>query len=110
MRTCVRVTSQGSPYPRFRRALSTGNLALVRAAARELPRVDLGDALAVCVLLADQEPARFERAAIRWLARFCLEWPAATVGDVARAADAFATMTRDREAGLRALQALLAAR
>jgi hypothetical protein len=35
----------GSPYPRLQRALATGNLNLIRAAAAELPRVDLSDAL-----------------------------------------------------------------
>src|SRR5207237_682750 len=35
IRGCV--TSSGSPYARFKRALLTGNLALVRAAAAELP-------------------------------------------------------------------------
>jgi hypothetical protein len=39
------VTSRGSAYARFRRALKTGNLTLIRNAAAELPRVDLGDAL-----------------------------------------------------------------
>src|SRR4051812_24937866 len=39
------VTSDGSAYTRFRRALDTGNLPLVRAAAAELPHVDLADAL-----------------------------------------------------------------
>jgi hypothetical protein len=42
------VTSQGSPYTRFDRALKTGNLNIIRAAAAELPRPpDLGDALKI---------------------------------------------------------------
>jgi hypothetical protein len=32
------MTSQGNPWSRFQRALTTGNLTLVRAAAAELPR------------------------------------------------------------------------
>lgn len=59
----------GHAYPRFRRALLTKNLALVDAAARELPRVDLADALKILVLMADQRDARFQRAAARWAAR-----------------------------------------
>ena len=66
------MTSQGSAYARFRRALNTGNLTLIRNAAAELPRVDLGDALAICVAISQAEPERFERAALRWLARFCV--------------------------------------
>jgi hypothetical protein len=37
----------GSAYRRFQHVLATGNLHLIRAAASQLPRVDLGDALAV---------------------------------------------------------------
>ena len=100
------MSSSGSPYARFRRALATGNLALVRAAAAELPTVDLGDALAVCVLLRDQEPERFDRAAVRWIARFCLERPAAGIAEVRAAADAFARLPADPSAALVTLQAL----
>jgi hypothetical protein len=35
------VTSHGSAYSRFQRALKTGNLILIRNAAGELPRVEL---------------------------------------------------------------------
>jgi hypothetical protein len=63
------MTSQGSAYARFRRALKTGNLTLIRNAAAELPRVDLGTAVAACVALRQGELERFERAALRWLAR-----------------------------------------
>ena len=59
-------------YTRFRRTLETGNLTLIRGAAAELPRVNLVDALAVCVAIRRAESERFERAALRWLARFWL--------------------------------------
>src|SRR4051812_50179434 len=70
------VSVRGSPYVRFKRALATGNLSLVRAAAAELPAIDLGDALAICLLMSDRDDERFERAAVRWLARLALERPA----------------------------------
>jgi hypothetical protein len=57
------VTSQGSPYARFRRALATGNLLLIRAAAAELPQISLDDALIVCVAIRDAKPERFVRTA-----------------------------------------------
>src|SRR4051812_24577790 len=69
------MTSSGSPYSRFRRALASGNLALVRAAAAELPAVDLADALAICLLMGSRDDERYERAAERWLARLALERP-----------------------------------
>ena len=39
----VFVTSQGSPYARFKRALASGNLTQVRAAPADLPAVPLSD-------------------------------------------------------------------
>ena len=100
------MTSQGSPYSRFRRALKTGNLNLIRAAAAELPQVDLGDALAVCVAIREAEPHRFERAALRWLARFCLERREATLADVATATGAFERMTEQPADALEILRRL----
>jgi len=67
------VTSDGSPYTRFRRSLATGNEQLVLAAARELPQIALNDALRICLVLRDGDPDRYERAAVRWLGRFALE-------------------------------------
>jgi hypothetical protein len=86
------VSSQGSAYARFRRALLTGNLFLIRKAAAELPRVNLRDALDICVAIREAEPAGFERAALRWLARYCVEYPGATLTDVLDAAGAFERM------------------
>jgi hypothetical protein len=60
------VTSDGSPYGRFRRAIDRGNLTLAEAAARELPTLNLADALDYCDLLAREAPERYERAALRW--------------------------------------------
>ncbi len=79
---------------------------VIRAAAAELPQVNLGDALAVCMAMSQAEPGRFERAAVRWLARFCMERPAATIEDVRVAALAFEEMRHTPERALVALQAL----
>ena len=103
------MTSSGSPYARFRRALATGNLAMVRAAAAELPQVDLADALEICALMADAEPERYERAALRWLARFTLEGRV-TLAQVALAVAALETMRADREFALARLRALAGVR
>lgn len=96
----------GSAYARFQRALATGNLNLIRAAAAELPRVDLADALAVCMAIRDAEPQRFERAALRWLARYAVE-RAASVADVRAAADAFVVMLRHPDDALVTLRRLI---
>ena len=39
-------------------------------AAREMGGLSLADALSLCELLANADPARYERAALRWLQRF----------------------------------------
>lgn len=70
------VTSQGSPYSRFQRALQTRNLQLVEAAAAELPGIGLDDALVILCLLAEAGDARFDRAATRWVGRLLVETPA----------------------------------
>ena len=102
------VTSQGSSYARFQRALATGNLLLIRAAAAELPPVELGEALSVCVAIRQAQPERFERAAMRWLARFCVERPSATLADLRAASWAFERMGSDPDGALDTLRGLCA--
>jgi hypothetical protein len=82
------MTSDGNPYSRFRRALATGNEALVVAAALELPRVALDDALRICLVLRGGDHRRYERAAVRWLGRFALEGRDVRIEDLRLAADA----------------------
>jgi hypothetical protein len=67
------VTSQGSVYMRFRRALDRGNVTEALSAASELPHVGLAEALELCLLLRDKAPERFPRAALRWHGRLCRE-------------------------------------
>src|ERR1700729_3402541 len=88
MRTYVRMTSDGSAYARFRRALETGNEVLVLGAARELPQIALDDALRICLVLRDGDRARYDRAAVRWLGRFALEARAVMIRDLRAAAAA----------------------
>jgi hypothetical protein len=64
----------------------------VRAAAAELPRIDLTDALAICLLIERQEEERFERAAVRWLGRLCLERTRVDLEDLSRAASALVAL------------------
>jgi hypothetical protein len=67
------VTSQGSARARFGRALATGNPTIVLAAAAELGQLTLTDALAVTLVLLPADRDRYDRAAVRWHARWCLE-------------------------------------
>lgn len=101
------VTSQGSPYSRFERALATGNVMLISAAAAELPRITLADALRICRAVSERDPATFERAAVRWIGRFCHERRAAGLCEVATATEAFQAMRAYPEEATARLAALL---
>lgn len=103
------VTSDGSPYVRFRRALETGNASLVTAAALELPRIALDDALRICLVYRDGDPARYERAAVRWLGRFALEARAVTIEALRAAADALDLLPERPGEAMERLQALCGA-
>lgn len=109
MRTYVRVTSDGNPYARFRRALDTGNEALVVAAALELPRVALDDALRICLVLRGGDRRRYERAAVRWLGRFALEGREVRIEDLRLAADALDALPERAGEAMERLQQLCVA-
>ena len=89
------MTSSGSPYARFQRALATGNLAVIRAAAAELPRIGVAEAAAMLLVIGRTEPEQYERAAVRWIGRLCLVRTRVDLEDLGRAAAALATL-RDR--------------
>ncbi len=103
------MTSDGSAYSRFRRALNTGNEMLVLTTARELPRIALDDALRICVVLAGGDFDRFERAAIRWLGRFALEARGAHIADLQIATEALTAMFAGDRSAVDRLQALCVA-
>jgi hypothetical protein len=62
-----------SAHAVFQHAVQQRNLLSAEAAARELGRLSLADALAFLLLLSEKDPARFDPAAARWHARFVLE-------------------------------------
>jgi hypothetical protein len=100
------VTSDGSAYARFRRALLTGNSTLVITAARELPQIALDDALRICLVLRDGDPDRYERAAVRWLGRFALEARGVTIDAIRAAAAALDALPERAAEAMEQLQGL----
>jgi hypothetical protein len=64
------VTAQGHPRAIFKRAIERRNVVLAEMTARELGHVSLEEALQLLLLYAAHDPAKFERAAIRWLSRY----------------------------------------
>ncbi len=103
------MTSDGSAYTRFRRALDTGNEHLVTAAALELPRVALDDALRICLVFRHGDPERYERAAVRWLGRFALEARGVTIDVLRAAANALDALPERAPEAMEQLQALCVA-
>ena len=79
------MTSQGSPHGRFARAIRNRNLLNAEIAAHEIGELSLPDAFAFCLLLADADPPRFDRAIARWHARFVLEGQGITAAEAALA-------------------------
>jgi hypothetical protein len=76
-------------------------------AAREIGGLSLADALLLCELLANTDPARYERAALRWLERF-IDERVPPLTEVALAASALAELRHgSRNVGVEALKGLL---
>ena len=76
-------------------------------AARRMGRFTFADALSLCELLANTEPARYERAALRWLQRFIDDRLPPLTG-VALAASALAELRYgNRNTGVETLKRLL---
>ena len=67
------MTSQGSPYGRFQRAIERRALWMAEDAAREMPQLSLEDALQLVHLYAERGSPKYEKAAMRWLERYLSE-------------------------------------
>ncbi len=79
------------------------------AAAQELPRVALDDALQICLVLRDGDRERYERAAVRWLGRFALEASSVTIEALRVAADALDALPERATEAMEELQAICTA-
>ena len=77
------VNGQGSPRTRFARAVDKGSLRLAELAAVELKgRLTLDEALALVCLYAREPSPRYERAAVRFLARLADEQPGVRLSEL----------------------------
>ena len=81
-------------------------MSTVRAAAAELPVIDLDDALAICLLIERQDGERYERAVVRWLARLAIEVPAVGIDDLREGLVAFEALPYNPVAAADALAGL----
>jgi hypothetical protein len=73
------MTAQGHPRAIFTRAIERGNLVAAEASAREVGNLTLEEALRLVFLYAEKDPARYERAALRWLVRYLTQGEAVTL-------------------------------
>jgi hypothetical protein len=101
------MTSQGTAHGRFQRAIHRRNVQNAEMAAREMGGLSLADALSLCELLANTDPQRYERAALRWLQRF-IDERLPPLAEVALAASALAELRHGRRnIGVETLRRLL---
>lgn len=101
------VSIKGGAHRWFREAVDRGDLVAARAEIGDLPGVNLADALDLALLICEHEPENAERAAVRWIGRYCLERRAATFGQVREAVDAFALLIYEPDAGEATLRRLV---
>jgi hypothetical protein len=81
------MTSQGSAHGRFQRAIQRRHVRAAEMAAKEMGQVSLIDALALVACYARAGSPKFDKAAVRWLARLAEERDA-TLRDIRLAANA----------------------
>ena len=67
------LTSEGHPGARLQRALAAGNLTAAEQAAFEVAFVPLAQARALVELYAEKGDPKYERAALKYLARYLTE-------------------------------------
>jgi hypothetical protein len=92
----------------FQRAIQQGNLMRAEAAARQLGQLPLDQALKLLFLYVEKEPIKFERAALRWLARYVTEGKAVSLLTVQLALSALAELRAgEREAAAKLLTDLV---
>jgi hypothetical protein len=87
----------------FSRAIERGNLVMAEQVAREVPNLTLEEALRLLFLYAENDPARYERAALRWLGLYLEKGKAVTLLNAQLAISALAELRageRERAAKL----------
>jgi hypothetical protein len=82
------MTSQGTAHGRFARAIRGRDLLNAEIAAREMGELSLPEAQRFCLLLAEVDPPRFDRAIARLAPRFILEAPGITADEAVLALSA----------------------
>jgi hypothetical protein len=89
------------------RTIHSRNVQNAEMAAREMGGLSLADALTLCELLANTDPALYERAALCWVQRF-IDERLPSLSELALAASALAELRHGkRNVGVETLKRLL---
>lgn len=105
------MTAQGHPRAIFSRAIEHGNLVVAEQVAREVTNLTLEEALRLLFLYAEKDPARYEKAALRWLSMYLSKGKAVTLLKVQLAVSALAELRAgERQHAARLLTELAAGR
>ncbi len=86
------MTAQGHPRAIFKRAIENGNVLMAEMTARELGRLTLDESLALTALVAQRDPGRRSRFAVRWLRRLLEEDENLTIDEAALAVSALGSL------------------
>ena len=103
------MTAQGHPRAIFKRAIERGNVVIAEATAREIG-LNLEETLQLVLLYAAYEPARLERAALRWFSRYLDEGEGVSRLEAQLALSALAELRADEREAAAKLLATLAGR
>ncbi len=101
------MTSQGSAHGRFARALKQRSVFGAEMAMREMGWVSLLDALDYLALLAEVQPEKVGRAAVRWHGRLETEAPLMTLAESQLALAALASLCAGERDAVEILRRLL---
>jgi hypothetical protein len=101
------MTSQGSAHGRFTRAIQQRNFFAAEVALKEMGTPSLLVAIDYLLLLADERPAKYPLAALRWHGRFELEAATLTLAESQLALSALVAIGEGNREAVSVLRSLL---
>lgn len=104
------MSSQGPLRHQFQRALERGSVIDAVSVAKAMGRLSLGDALALCVVMAERDPIQYPRAAARWISRFLEEAPGVSLEETQLVAAALGALPTAPKLALPVLRELIRVR
>lgn len=97
------------PYPRVQAAIVAGDLSFLRRHSAQIT-LSMRDAIRVCLLIADQQPAQLDAASVRWIKQWAARAREEPRSDYRLIVEAFDRLPIAPEQSAAELEALCAAR